>query len=65
LPKEFRVQGEEVRIRRQGRAIVLKPIANDWDWLDSVVRDAAASGCSMRISIPAVEAFSRVRYWER
>jgi antitoxin VapB len=37
LPKEFRLDAEEVRIRRHGRAIILEPIANDWTWLNSVV----------------------------
>ena len=36
LPKAFRVQGEEVRIRRQGAAIILEPIAQDWAWLDAI-----------------------------
>ncbi|MGF1552407.1 MAG: antitoxin [Paracoccaceae bacterium] len=36
LPKAFRVEGNEVRIRRQGAAIVLEPIARDWDWLGEV-----------------------------
>ena len=34
LPKAFRFDGEEVRIRRQGNAVVLEPIATDWSWLD-------------------------------
>jgi antitoxin VapB len=33
LPKEFRVEGDEVRIRREGNAIVLEPIPKDWAWL--------------------------------
>jgi antitoxin VapB len=37
LPKDFRFQGEEVRIRRHGNAVVLEPIANDWSWLDEIV----------------------------
>ncbi len=37
LPKEFRLDGEEVRIRRQGKAIILEPIAEDWDWLEAVI----------------------------
>jgi antitoxin VapB len=37
LPKEFRLDAEEVRIRRHGRAIILEPIASDWAWLDAVV----------------------------
>ncbi len=37
LPKEFRLDGEEVRIRRQGKAIILEPIVEDWDWLETVI----------------------------
>jgi antitoxin VapB len=37
LPKNFRFQGEEVRIRRHGNAVILEPVAEDWTWLDSIV----------------------------
>lgn len=47
LPKEFRFEGEAVRIRRQGNAVILEPVAPDWAWLDGVVgavdADAAAA----------------------
>ena len=33
LPKEFRVDAEEVRIRREGHRIILEPIPKDWGWL--------------------------------
>ena len=36
LPKDFRVRGDEVRIRRQGSTIILEPIAEDWAWLDLI-----------------------------
>ena len=36
LPKEFRMTGDEVRIRRHGAAVILEPIAADWRWLDDV-----------------------------
>ena len=36
LPKDFRFEGDEVRIRRHGRAVILEPIAQDWAWLDQV-----------------------------
>lgn len=39
LPKEYRFEGTEVRIRRQGRAIVLEPVAHEmdeWAWLDRI-----------------------------
>jgi antitoxin VapB len=37
LPKDFRFQGEEVRIRRHGSAVILEPMAEDWAWLDAIV----------------------------
>lgn len=36
LPKAYRMDAAEVRIRRQGSAIVLEPVANDWGWLDTL-----------------------------
>jgi antitoxin VapB len=29
LPKEFRFEGSEVRVRREGKAVILEPIARD------------------------------------
>jgi antitoxin VapB len=36
LPKEFRLRGGEVRIRRHGNAVILEPLADDWGWLDAL-----------------------------
>ena len=36
LPKAFRMDGTEVRIRRHGAALILEPIARDWTWLDGL-----------------------------
>jgi antitoxin VapB len=36
LPKDFRFEGGEVRIRRHGAAVILEPVAHDWGWLDSL-----------------------------
>jgi len=36
LPKEFRLPGTEVRIRRHANAVILEPVAEDWSWLDSI-----------------------------
>ncbi|MBX9748464.1 MAG: type II toxin-antitoxin system VapB family antitoxin [Roseococcus sp.] len=36
LPKEFRFEGEAVRIRRQGNAVILEPVSPDWAWLDGL-----------------------------
>lgn len=38
LPKAFRLDAREVRIRRHGAAVVLEPIPTDWAWLDALVR---------------------------
>jgi antitoxin VapB len=41
LPKEFRFEGSEVRIRRQGCRVVLEPVAapaeDPWAWLGNVL----------------------------
>lgn len=37
LPKDYRFDTDQVRIRRQGRAVILEPIAQDWAWLEAVV----------------------------
>jgi antitoxin VapB len=36
LPKEYRFEGTEVRIRRRGSAVILEPIPTDWRWLDEL-----------------------------
>lgn len=36
LPRAYRIDGREVRIRRRGRAIVLEPVPDSWAWLDAL-----------------------------
>jgi antitoxin VapB len=36
LPKAFRFEGSEVRIRREGDRVILEPLETGWDWLDAV-----------------------------
>ncbi len=36
LPKEFRFDTDEVRIRRQGDAVILEPVQHDWSWLSKL-----------------------------
>jgi antitoxin VapB len=36
LPKDFRLRGKEVLIRRHGSAVILEPVAEDWSWLDAI-----------------------------
>lgn len=30
------MEGSEVRIRKQGAAVIIEPIAPDWEWLDRI-----------------------------
>ena len=36
LPKDFRFQSSEVRIRRHGNAVILEPLDDEWSWLDLI-----------------------------
>jgi antitoxin VapB len=36
LPKAFRLEQDEVGIRRHGSAVILEPIPTDWVWLDAI-----------------------------
>ena len=72
LPKEFRMDGEEVRIRKQGASVVLEPVVTDWAWLDAIAgkfsRDffarraqtAGASGPGLPSMPPSSDALSPV-----
>ena len=37
LPKSFRFDASEVRIRRHGNAVILEPVADNWEWLDELI----------------------------
>ena len=36
LPKEFRVDAHEVRLKKRGRQIIMEPVPETWDWLDAI-----------------------------
>jgi antitoxin VapB len=36
LPKEFRLDAQEVRLTKRGRQIILEPIPETWSWLDAI-----------------------------
>jgi antitoxin VapB len=39
LPKEFRLQGKEVKISKQGNKIILEPIESSWEqWFEAMAQ---------------------------
>ena len=36
LPKDFRFETTTVHISRRGNTVILKPVAEDWQWLDKL-----------------------------
>jgi antitoxin VapB len=53
LPKQYRFDAEKVSIRRQGNAIVLEPIANDWAWLDDITGSVDSDFVEAALEEPA------------
>jgi len=37
LPKDYRFDTDQVRIRRHGAAVILEPVPADWVWLDALI----------------------------
>lgn len=55
LPKEFRFEGDTVAIRRQGKAIILEPVSDDWDWLTDVTGEVDSDFADAANEQPAGE----------
>ncbi|HEY9460880.1 MAG TPA: type II toxin-antitoxin system VapB family antitoxin [Paralcaligenes sp.] len=36
LPKAFRFDSEQVRIRQHGAGLILEPVPESWSWLDKL-----------------------------
>jgi antitoxin VapB len=52
LPKAYRFEGEKVRIRRRGAAVILEPVAADWAWLDAVTGPVDADFAAAAVERP-------------
>jgi antitoxin VapB len=53
LPRAFRFDTDEVRIRRQGSAVILEPIPRDWAWLDALTGPVDADFVAAATTEPA------------
>ena len=36
IPKEYRFDSDEVRIRKRGRVVIIEPVEEDWEWLSTL-----------------------------
>ena len=52
LPKDYRFESAQVRIRRRGRAVTLEPIAQDCKWLEGVIGPVAEAFAREAIQQP-------------
>lgn len=53
LPKEFRFEGGQVRIHREGDAVILEPLPQGWDWLEAVTGPLDEDFCAAVAEAPA------------
>ena len=53
LPKSYRFDGDEVRIRRVGEAVILEPVARDWQWLEALTGPLDADFAAATAEEPA------------
>lgn len=53
LPRAFRMEGTEVRIRREGRKVILEPVPEDWAWLDAIAGTFSDDFCAEGRQQPA------------
>lgn len=56
LPKEFRFDGDEVRIRREGDKVVLEPADHDAGWIARVAGTWDADAAAAALDRPGPEA---------
>lgn len=52
LPKMYRFEGGEVRVRRVGEAVILEPVARDWQWLDALAGPIDADFAAAAVEEP-------------
>lgn len=56
LPKEFRFDSDEVRIRRHGTAVILEPVPQNWAWLTPLIGPVDADFETAATTQPAEQA---------
>ncbi|OXI37069.1 antitoxin [Burkholderia aenigmatica] len=55
LPKDFRFETTEVRIRRHGSSVILEPAPQDWTWLTPLIGPVDADFEAAATTEPAAQ----------
>jgi len=56
LPKEYRFEGQQVRIRRDGDKVILEPFEEDaWTWLNRIAGSFDADAAEAALDRPGPE----------
>ena len=64
LPKEYRLDTDEVRIRRHGAALVLEHVQHDWAWLDALIGRLDADAATAALERPAEQIRPALDFFE-
>lgn len=61
LPEEFRVEGSELRIRREGKKIVLEPVEeeNGGEWIDAIAGKLGEDFARAALDRPGPDSYER------
>jgi antitoxin VapB len=59
LPKEFRFEGSEVRIRKEGDKVILEPVEDDWAWLDRIGGTYDEDAAAAALDRPGPDSYER------
>ena len=59
LPKEFRFEGSEVKISREGDRVILEPVAEEGDWIDQIAGKFDEDFARLALERPGPDSYER------
>ncbi|HEV2745778.1 MAG TPA: type II toxin-antitoxin system VapB family antitoxin [Allosphingosinicella sp.] len=59
LPKQFRFEGKEVRISREGERVILEPVEPERDWIDEIAGTLDEDFARAALDRPGPDSYER------
>ena len=59
LPEQFRFEGSEVSIRREGQKVILEPLVDATGWLDEIAGNWDADAAAAALDRPGPDSYER------